>query len=61
MTVRSITCPECEWEFSVEDPVEGEVLVCDDCSLNLIVEDVDVRSGRVRVALTQTDADDWGQ
>ncbi|HMB51682.1 MAG TPA: lysine biosynthesis protein LysW [Thermoanaerobaculia bacterium] len=54
-------CPECEYEFEVEDPQRDEVLTCDDCSLNLRVTTVDAAAHRVGLELTETAAEDWGE
>jgi len=55
------TCPECDFSFEIEHPVKDEVIVCRDCSLRLLVIDVKTEEGRVDLALTETNADDWGQ
>ncbi len=57
--VCQIECPECEFEFSVEAPMTGEVLSCPDCQLNLLI--TGVAAGSVTVELTETDAEDWGE
>jgi lysine biosynthesis protein LysW len=54
-------CPECEWNFEIEDPQEGEVVQCADCNLNFLVKGMDPAAGRVHLELTETDADDWGE
>jgi lysine biosynthesis protein LysW len=55
------TCPECAFAFEIEQPVEGEVVVCGDCSLRLMVVAVKPETGEIDLKLTETNADDWGQ
>jgi lysine biosynthesis protein LysW len=54
-------CPECEWAFDIESPEQNEVVRCGDCNLSLIVKELDEQEKKVRLELTETDADDWGQ
>lgn len=54
-------CPECEWEFKIDEPEENEILACPDCSLNLKVRTIDAANDMVVLELTETAADDWGQ
>jgi len=57
--ICEVECPECEFQFSVEKPMVGEVLACPDCQLNLLV--TATLGTQVEVELTETDAEDWGQ
>lgn len=59
-TIKAI-CPECEWEFEVEEPEVNEVFICEDCGLNLKVTEIDLVHHRLALKLTETDADDWGE
>ncbi len=54
-------CPECEFEFNIEDPELDEVITCGDCSLNLQITKIDTKDKKVQFELTETDADDWGE
>ncbi len=61
MTDYAAICPECEWKFNMEAPENNEIIVCQDCKLNLIVVDVAESENTITLQLTETDADDWGQ
>lgn len=54
-------CPECDFDLRVEDPVPDEVLVCEDCGLNLAVVAVDAAAATLELRLTETRAEDWGE
>lgn len=60
MTYR-LTCPECEFDFQVDNPMVDEVVVCGDCALNLRVVSVDEAARSVRAELTETSHQDWGE
>ncbi len=55
----TVNCPECGNKFIANDPEVGELLVCDDCGLNLIVKSLE--KDQAIVELTETDAEDWGE
>ncbi len=55
------SCPECEWGFGVESPTVGEVVVCPDCNLNLIITALNAEKLSIFLELTEANADDWGQ
>ncbi|MCL2505312.1 MAG: lysine biosynthesis protein LysW [Alphaproteobacteria bacterium] len=52
-------CSECDFEFLLDEPELGEVIVCPECGLNLIIKEIEEES--VVVELTETDIEDWGQ
>ena len=59
MQPTTVNCPECGNNFSTNDPEIGELLVCTDCGLNLLVKEL--VNNEAIVELTETDAEDWGQ
>lgn len=59
--VYAAECPECEWAFNIESPVQNEVVRCGDCNLSLVVKALDEQGKKAQLELTETDADDWGQ
>jgi lysine biosynthesis protein LysW len=61
MEIYKIKCPECEWEFRVEDPQINEIIACPDCKLNLKVVDIEESGRKIISEMTETEADDWGQ
>lgn len=61
MTVFKAVCTECEWEFEFESPEVNEIVVCQDCKLNLLVVEANENTKSVKLELTETEADDWGQ
>ncbi|MEM9866053.1 MAG: lysine biosynthesis protein LysW [Bacteroidota bacterium] len=54
-------CPECEYEFYIDDPEVNEIIVCPDCKLNLMIMSVNTVNKTVELELTETYADDWGE
>lgn len=59
MKNKVVQCTECGEKFEVVDPEVGEIIVCMECGLNLKV--ISVEEDKVKVELTDTDADDWGE
>ncbi len=59
--VYTAECPECEWTFSIESPEHNEVVRCGDCNLSFVIKELDDQGQKVKLQLTETDADDWGQ
>lgn len=57
----SAVCPECEYEFFIDDPEIDEIIVCPDCKLSLIIKSVDTERMTVELELTENVADDWGE
>jgi lysine biosynthesis protein LysW len=60
MTYRMV-CSECEYEFAIDNPMVGEVIVCGDCALNLRIVEIDNNELTVRGELTDTAHEDWGE
>ena len=57
---KPVTCPECLAEIPVpDDVVEGEVLECPDCGVELVV--VDVGEDKVKVEVAEEAGEDWGE
>jgi alpha-aminoadipate carrier protein LysW len=53
-----VTCPECTAELDLEpDVVEGEILVCPDCGVELEV----VSTDPIAVELAPEVEEDWGE
>lgn len=50
-------CPECDAEISLEGVVEGEIIVCADCGVDLEVISVEPPS----LALAPMEEEDWGE
>lgn len=59
MGSTTVNCPECGNQFVTKEPEIGELLVCSDCGLNLMVKALE--GNKAIVELTETDAEDWGQ
>jgi alpha-aminoadipate carrier protein LysW len=61
MTTNSITtstqCPECIGELSLDSVEQGEILVCEDCGVELEVRALDPLS----IMLAPEEAEDWGE
>ena len=51
------TCPECAAEIKVDDVMEGEIIDCPDCGVELEVVSLDP----LRLDLAPEDEEDWGE
>ena len=55
-----IECPSCFFEFEPEDEVmEGEVISCPDCGVDL--EILKVNGGKIEVQVAEASDEDWGE
>jgi alpha-aminoadipate carrier protein LysW len=54
----SATCPECEANLTLTNVMEGEIVVCPDCGVDLEVLAV---QPTVSLALAPQEAEDWGE
>jgi len=54
----STLCPECEAALTLTDVVQGEIVVCPDCGVDLEVTTV---APAVTLALAPQEAEDWGE
>lgn len=59
--LHEVVCPECEYQFRLEDPSIDEVIQCGDCLLNLKVVSIDPAARKAVLELTKTRGEDWGQ
>ena len=54
----SAFCPECEAGLSLDNVLQGEIVVCPDCGVELEVMSV---APAVSLALAPQEAEDWGE
>ena len=54
----SALCPECEAHLTLTNIIEGEIVVCPDCGVDLEVTAV---APAVALALAPQEAEDWGE
>lgn len=54
-----LKCPECDGEINVKDVVEGEILTCDDCGVELEVKKD--RKGNIELKVAESEGEDWGE
>ncbi|MHA1836296.1 MAG: lysine biosynthesis protein LysW [Candidatus Odinarchaeia archaeon] len=52
-------CPECEVEIEIEDPVEKEVVECEECGVELEVAKIE--GDKIIFELAETEGEDWGE
>jgi alpha-aminoadipate carrier protein LysW len=53
-------CPSCYYEFELEDgTIEGEVIPCPDCGVDLEVTKID--GDTVKVEVAEMTEEDWGE
>ncbi len=50
-------CPECEGALALANVMEGEIVVCPDCGVDLEV----LAIAPVQLALAPQEAEDWGE
>ncbi|NOZ51264.1 MAG: lysine biosynthesis protein LysW [Chloroflexi bacterium] len=53
----SPTCPECEAEITLADPMIGEIVPCPDCGVDLEV----IKLDPVSLDLAPEVEEDWGE
>jgi alpha-aminoadipate carrier protein LysW len=54
----SALCPECEANLALNDVMQGEIVVCPDCGVDL---EVMALEPAVSLALAPQEAEDWGE
>jgi alpha-aminoadipate/glutamate carrier protein LysW len=54
---KTATCPECEAEIVLENVVQGEIIVCSDCGVDLEVISLDPPT----LELAPMEEEDWGE
>ncbi len=54
---QTATCPECEAEIALDNVVQGEIVVCPDCGVDLEVTAIDP----VVLELAPMEEEDWGE
>jgi alpha-aminoadipate carrier protein LysW len=57
MTAQIAHCPECDAELSLDDVIEGELVVCPDCGVDLEVTGLNP----LTVELAPMEEEDWGE
>ncbi len=50
-------CPECDAEITLTDPLQGEIVVCSDCGVDLEVTAIDP----LTLELAPMEEEDWGE
>jgi len=50
-------CPECDAEITLKDVMEGEIVVCPDCGVDLEVTSLEP----VTLNLAPMEEEDWGE
>jgi alpha-aminoadipate/glutamate carrier protein LysW len=55
--VTTAQCPECEAELQLEDVIQGEIVVCADCGVDLEVISLDP----IKLEMAPMEEEDWGE
>ena len=55
--VVTAKCPECDAEITLEDVMQGEIVVCPDCGVDLEVASLEP----VTLDLAPMEEEDWGE
>jgi alpha-aminoadipate carrier protein LysW len=50
-------CPECDAELALVDVIEGEILVCSDCGVDLEV----IGLNPITLEMAPMEEEDWGE
>jgi alpha-aminoadipate carrier protein LysW len=53
----SVTCPECEATLNLKEVVQGEIVQCPDCGVDLEVVSVEP----LKLELAPMEEEDWGE
>jgi len=54
------TCPECYFEFDIDDDVMlGEIIECSDCGVELEV--IDIQETIAKLQKAESEEEDWGE
>lgn len=56
-TTTSAVCPECEGTLSLSNVMQGEIVVCPDCGVDLEVTALEP----IALTLAPQEAEDWGE
>jgi alpha-aminoadipate/glutamate carrier protein LysW len=57
MTTMNANCPECDAEITLDDVIEGEIVVCSDCGVDLEVTSLEP----LKLELAPMEQEDWGE
>jgi alpha-aminoadipate carrier protein LysW len=57
MSQHIALCPECEAELTLVDVVQGEIVVCSDCGVDLEVMALDP----ITLDIAPMEEEDWGE
>lgn len=55
--ILTAQCPECDANIALENVVQGEIIVCADCGVDLEVINLDPPT----LELAPMEAEDWGE
>jgi alpha-aminoadipate carrier protein LysW len=56
-TEIAANCPECDAELTLVDVIEGEIVVCSDCGVDLEL----VNLNPITLELAPMEQEDWGE
>jgi len=56
-TQQPVHCPECDAELTLDDVIQGEIIVCSDCGVDLEVVSLDP----LTLELAPMEEEDWGE
>lgn len=57
MSEQTAHCPECDAEITLVDVIQGEIVVCPDCGVDLEVTSV----APLALDLAPMEEEDWGE
>ena len=57
MTDQTAKCPECDAEIELDDVMQGEIVVCPDCGVDLEVTALQP----LTLELAPMEEEDWGE
>jgi len=56
-TIVTANCPECDAQITLENVVQGEIIVCSDCGVDLEVTSLNPAT----LELAPMEEEDWGE
>ena len=57
VTQQPTHCPECDAELALDDVIQGEIIVCSDCGVDLEV----INLAPLTLDLAPMEEEDWGE
>ena len=57
--MMKLKCPECDGDIEAKEVIEGEILTCGDCGVELEVRKN--KDGTCTLKVAESEGEDWGE